>query len=79
MVQAELRVFRCVTSVAHFFILFNGRCNKNIIVVKEGKSMPDYKQMYLTLLDSVETAIEMLKNVEQACEEIYIETDETIE
>ena len=41
--------------------------------------MPDYKQMYLTLLDSVETAIEMLKNVEQACEDIYIETDETIE
>ena len=41
--------------------------------------MPDYKQMYLTLLDSVETAIEMLKNVELACEEIYIETDKTIE
>ncbi len=39
--------------------------------------MPDYKQMYLTLLDSVETAIEMLKNVEQECEEIYIDTDET--
>lgn len=39
--------------------------------------MPDYKQMYLTLLDSVETAIEMLKNVEIACEEIYIDTDET--
>ncbi len=38
--------------------------------------MPDYKQMYLTLLDSVETAIEMLKNVEQECEEIYIDTDE---
>ena len=41
--------------------------------------MPDYKQMYLTLLDSVEKAIESLKNVEQACEDIYIETDETIE
>lgn len=41
--------------------------------------MPDYKQMYLTLLDSVETAVEMLKNVEQACEEIYIDTDETQE
>lgn len=64
---------------SHFFILFNGHYNKNIIVVKEGKSMPDYKQMYLTLLDSVEKAIESLKNVEQACEEIYIGTDETIE
>lgn len=41
--------------------------------------MPDYKQMYLTLLDSVETAIEMLKNVEQECEEIYIDTDEIAE
>ena len=65
---------------SHFFILFNGRCNNKFnIVIKEGESMPDYKQMYLTLLDSVETAIEMLKNVEQACEEIYIETDKTIE
>ena len=80
MVQAELRVFRCVTSVAHFFILFNGHSNnKFYIVIKEGKSMPDYKQMYLTLLDSVETAIEMLKNVEQACEDIYIDTDEIAE
>ena len=74
MVQAELRVFRCVTSVAHFFILFNGRCNKNIIVIKEGKSMPDYKQMYLILLDSVEKAIDLLKNAELACEDIYINT-----
>ena len=36
--------------------------------------MPDYKQMYLILLDSVEKAIEMLKNAELACEEIYINT-----
>ena len=41
--------------------------------------MPDYKQMYLKLLDSVEMAIEMLKNVEQACEDIYIDTDKTNE
>ena len=60
--------------------LFNGRCNNKFnIVIKEGKSIPDYKQMYLTLLDSVETAIEMLKNVEQACEDIYIDTDKTNE
>ena len=38
--------------------------------------MPDYKQMYLILLDSVEKAIELLKNAELACEEIYINTDE---
>ena len=38
--------------------------------------MPDYKQMYLNLLDNVEKAIQMLKNAEVACEEIYINTDE---
>lgn len=36
--------------------------------------MPDYKQMYLNLLNGVEKAIELLKNVEMACEEIYINT-----
>ncbi len=41
--------------------------------------MPDYKMLYLSLLDGVEKAIENLKNVEQACEEIYIDTDETVE
>lgn len=41
--------------------------------------MPDYKQLYLTLLDGVEKAIESLKNVEIACEEIYVNTDETKE
>lgn len=41
--------------------------------------MPDYKLLYLTLLDGVEKAIKELKNVEQACEEIYIDTDETKE
>ena len=41
--------------------------------------MPDYKLLYLTLLDGVEKAIESLKNVEIACEEIYIDTDESAE
>lgn len=36
--------------------------------------MPDYKQMYLKLLDGVEKAIEELKKVELACEEIYMNT-----
>lgn len=39
--------------------------------------MPDYKQMYLKLLDSVEKAINLLIDTQKACEEIYIETDET--
>ena len=50
-----------------------------ILLKKEGKSMPDYKLLYLTLLDGVEKAIENLKNVEIACEEIYVDTDETQE
>ena len=41
--------------------------------------MPDYKLLYLTLLDGVEKAIESLKNVELACEELYIDPDETTE
>ena len=41
--------------------------------------MPDYKLLYLTLLDGVEKALESLKNVEIACEEIYVDTDETQE
>ena len=52
----------------------------NIICYKKGGAfMPDYKLLYLTLLDGVEKAIESLKNVEVACEEIYIDTDETVE
>ena len=41
--------------------------------------MPDYKLLYLSLLDGVEKTIESLKNVEQACEDIYIDTDEIAE
>lgn len=32
--------------------------------------------MYLTLLDGVEKAIEMLSDTQKAAEEIYIDTDE---
>lgn len=38
--------------------------------------MPDYKQLYLTLLDGVEKAINLLIDTQRACEEIYIATDE---
>lgn len=41
--------------------------------------MPDYKQMYLTLLDGVEKAINLLTSAQNGCEEIYIDTDETEE
>jgi len=34
--------------------------------------MADYKQMYLTLLDSTEKAINQLVSAQRACEELYI-------
>ncbi len=34
--------------------------------------MPDYKQMYLTLLDATEKAINELVSAQRACEELYI-------
>ncbi len=41
--------------------------------------MPDYKQLYLTLLDGVEKAINLLIEAQKSCEEIYVDTDETEE
>ena len=40
--------------------------------------MPDYKQMYLTLLDSVEKTIKMLISAQRECEDVFIDTDQTI-
>lgn len=34
--------------------------------------MADYKQMYLTLMDATEKAIEVLVSAQRACEELYI-------
>ena len=41
--------------------------------------MSDYKMLYLTLLDGVEKAINLLADTQKACEEIYIDTDEISE
>ena len=38
--------------------------------------MADNKQMYLTLLDGVEKAMETLISAQRACEELYIDTAE---
>lgn len=63
-----------------FLFLCNGHCNnKFYIVIKEGKSMPDYKQMYLTLLDNVEKTLNLLVQAQKNCEEIFINTDEAEE
>ncbi len=69
--------FMCDCFGGRTFLFYNGRCNK--YCYKGGIVMPDYKMLYLTLLDGVEKAIETLKNVEIACEDIYIDSDETVE
>ena len=38
--------------------------------------MPDYKTMYLTLLDATEKAINESISAQRACEEIYISSSE---
>ncbi|MEE0927770.1 MAG: hypothetical protein UIG59_01145 [Acutalibacteraceae bacterium] len=38
--------------------------------------MTDYKQMYLTLLDATEKAINELVSAQRACEELYILSQE---
>jgi len=39
-----------------------------------GENMADYKQMYLTLLDATEKAINELISAQRACEELYVMT-----
>ena len=38
--------------------------------------MADYKQMYLTLLDATEKAINELISAQRACEELYVFSEE---
>ena len=46
------------------------------ISIKDGViSLPNYKEMYLTLFNAVTDALELLKQAQQKSEEIYIETD----
>ena len=76
---SEFAFFVRLLRWAHFLFFTMAVVTNIILLYKEGADMPDYKQLYLTLLDGVEKAIENLKNVEIACEEIYIDTDETQE
>ena len=76
--------WRCLCFMCDCFggrtFLFFTAVNKTLyFIVKEGMLMPDYKQLYLTLLDGVEKAINLLINTQKACEEIYVDTDETKE
>lgn len=37
--------------------------------------MPDYKEMYLTLMRETEKAIRILTEAQQTCEELYLQDD----
>jgi len=37
--------------------------------------MPDYKEMYLTLMGETEKAIRILIEAQKACEELYLNDD----
>jgi len=36
--------------------------------------LADYKKMYLTAMDAMEKAVELLTAAQQRCEDIYVET-----
>ena len=38
--------------------------------------MPDYKAMYITMIDATEKAMDILIKAQQQCEEIYITQSE---
>ena len=38
--------------------------------------MPDYKEMYLTMMRATEQAIRILIEAQQTCEELYLSTSE---
>ena len=38
--------------------------------------MPDYKQMYMKLMDATENAMDILIAAQRQCEEIYIEAED---
>ncbi len=40
--------------------------------------MPDYKKMYLTMLQATEDAINTLIAAQQACEELYLRDTEAV-
>lgn len=72
-----MRLFR----QSHFFV-FTMAVVTNILknnCYKGGIVMPDYKQMYLNLLDGVEKTLILLIEAQKSCEEIYIDSDKTVE
>ena len=48
--------------------------NKNRSCLQGGEDLADYKKMYLTAMDAMEKAIELLTEAQQKCEDIYVAT-----
>ena len=48
--------------------------NKKRSCVQGGEDLADYKKMYLTAMDAMEKAVELLTAAQQRCEDIYVET-----
>ena len=38
--------------------------------------MADYKAMYLTAMDAMERAVQLLTEAQQKCEDLYVETSD---
>lgn len=45
-------------------------------IIARGDSMPDYKEMYLTMVRASEDAINCLTEAQKKCEELYISSPE---
>lgn len=54
-----------------FILTNNGQRGK-----KGGEDSVDYKKMYLTAMDAMERAIELLAAAQQECENIYVASDD---
>jgi len=40
--------------------------------------MPDYRELYLTLMREVEKSVKLLINAQQKCEDMYIDAEEPL-
>ena len=48
--------------------------NKKRSCLQGGEDLADYKKMYLTAMDAMEKAVELLTAAQQKCEDIYVAT-----
>mgnify|MGYP004569924805 CR=1 FL=1 len=48
--------------------------DQNRSCLQGGEDLADYKKMYLTAMDAMERAVELLTEAQQKCEDIYVAT-----